>query len=116
MIERTLADNAIVSATPIDTEASLLPPEHRLVLEPAGRGAFSVAYRGEVIVKRSHAPEREAARILNARGVNGRAVTFHAGSPAPRLRFDISRMAEIAARMREPPSPPTPCARTAEMG
>lgn len=98
--------------------------QHHLVLTPAGRGAFSVAYRGEVIVECSQAPEREAARMLHARGITGRAVTFHAGSPTPCLRFDISRMAEIAARrrddvaarLREPPLPQTPCARTAEMG
>ena len=75
--------------------------EHRLVLAPAGRGAFSVTYLGEIIVERSQAPERDAALALHARGITGRAVTFHLGSSTRCLLFDITRMAEIAASKRD---------------
>ena len=87
-------------ALPQSVESASLGPEHRLVLAPLGRGAFSVTYLGEVIVERSHSPERDAAVVLHARGITGRAVTFHRGSSTRSLLLDIARMAEIAARER----------------
>lgn len=74
--------------------------EHRLVLAPAGRGAFSVTFEGESIVERSHAPEAAAACVLVARGINGRACTYHRGSATPCLRFDLEQMARAAERRR----------------
>lgn len=75
--------------------------EHHLLLAPAGRGAFSVTYLGEIIVERSHSPSRASALVLHARGITGRAVIFHRGSSTRCLIFDITRMAEIAARRHD---------------
>ncbi len=91
----------MTSECPQSGESTSLGVEHHLVLAPAGSGAFSVTYLGEVIVERSHSPERDAAMVLHARGITGRAVTFHRGSPIRCLLFDIARLAEIAARKRD---------------
>ena len=94
---------ALVAATaPMKNEPrGHVGAEHRLVLASVGRGAFSVAFLGEVIVEGSHAPEQDAALVLYNRGINGRAVTFHDGSNTRCLRFDISKLAEAAIKRRE---------------
>ncbi len=74
--------------------------EHRLVLAPAGCGAFSVNFEGETILERSQAPEAAAACVLVARGITGRACTYHRGSATPCLRFDLEQMARAAERRR----------------
>lgn len=74
--------------------------EHRLVLAPAGCGAFSVTFEGETIVERSHAPEAAAACVLVARGIIGRACTYHRGRATPCLRFDLEQKSRAADRRR----------------
>lgn len=57
---------------------------------------YSASYGGETIVTDSLSPEFEAARVLHARGLTGKAQTYM-GNPYPHLIFDLCAASRLMA-------------------
>lgn len=72
--------------------------EHRIEIEPIGRGKFCVRHEGEILLAGTHDPEHDACRALLAHGITGTLVTRWRGSRIDSMRMDIARGATWTVR------------------
>jgi hypothetical protein len=74
-------------------------PEHRIDIEcthyTATGARYRVNYLGKVLIESARDPEREACRVLLAKGVRGMLAIFSRGSAVQRARVDIEQGAKL---------------------
>src|SRR5262245_31552083 len=83
----------------VDDPMRAASPEHRIEIERThyrSTGArYRVTYLGETLIESARDPHFEACRVLLARGVKGKLVSYSPGSSVPRLKVDIEKGAAL---------------------